>query len=156
LPEEKRKLDEGEVVTLCSEFLSAGTDTTSMALEWVMANLVKYKNVQEWVMANLVKYKNVQERLVEEIGGLMRDREEKKVREEDLHKLPYLKAVILEGLRLHPPSHFVLPHAVTEDVVLNGYLVPTNGIVNFMIAEMGWDPTVWEDPMVFKPERFLI
>ncbi|OWM77958.1 hypothetical protein CDL15_Pgr018527 [Punica granatum] len=24
-----------------------------------------------------------------------------------------------------------------------------------MVAEMGWDPTVWEDPMAFKPERFL-
>ncbi|MCI20688.1 cytochrome P450 89A2-like, partial [Trifolium medium] len=26
---------------------------------------------------------------------------------------------------------------------------------NFMVAEMGWDSRVWEDPMEFKPERFL-
>ncbi|MCI88312.1 cytochrome P450 89A2-like, partial [Trifolium medium] len=56
------------------------------------------------------------------------DNEEKKVvKEEDLHKFPYLKCVILERLRRHPPAHLVLPHAVTEDVVLNGYLVPKNG-----------------------------
>ncbi|PNX76704.1 receptor-like protein kinase, partial [Trifolium pratense] len=36
-----------------------------------------------------------------------------------------------------------------------GYLVPKNGTVNFMVAEMGWDPHVWKDPMECKPERFL-
>ncbi|PKI37754.1 hypothetical protein CRG98_041871 [Punica granatum] len=69
--------------------------------------------------------------------------------------MPYLKAVVLEGLRRHPPGHFVLPHSVIEDIELGGYLVPKKGSVNFMVAEMGWDPTVWEDPMAFKPERFL-
>ncbi|KAF3432631.1 hypothetical protein FNV43_RR23733 [Rhamnella rubrinervis] len=142
LPDEKRKLDEGEIVSLCSEFLNAGTDTTSTALEWIMANIVKYPRIQE--------------RLVKEIKGVVGDGEEEdEVKEEDLQKMSYLKAVVLEGLRRHPPAHFVLPHAVTEDVVLDGYLVPKNGSVNFLVAEMGWDPKVWEDPMAFNPERFL-
>ncbi|KAE8077527.1 hypothetical protein FH972_016084 [Carpinus fangiana] len=141
LPEEKRKLEDGEMISLCSEFLNAGTDTTSTALQWVMANLVKYPHIQDKV---LVEIKEV----VVEDG-------ENEVKEEDLQKLPYLKAVVLEGLRRHPPAHFVLPHAVTEDVVLDGYLVPINANLNFMVADMGWDPKVWEDPMAFKPERFL-
>ncbi|KAE8077531.1 hypothetical protein FH972_016088 [Carpinus fangiana] len=141
LPEEKRKLEDREMISLCSEFLNAGTDTTSTALQWIMANLVKYPNVQERVLA--------------EIKGVVLGDGEKEVKEEDLHKLPYLKAVVLEGLRRHPPGHFVLPHAVTEDVVLDGYLVPKNASLNFMVADMGWDPKVWEDPMAFKPERFL-
>jgi len=135
LPEEKRKLNDGEVVALCSEFLTAGTDATSTTLEWVMANLVKNKHMQQ--------------RLVEEIEEVVGEREEKEVREEDLEKLPYLKAVMLEGLRRHPPSHYTIPRVVTEDVVLNGYLVPKNGTVNFMVADIGLDPTM------FKPERFL-
>ncbi|RVW78640.1 Cytochrome P450 89A9 [Vitis vinifera] len=69
--------------------------------------------------------------------------------------MPYLKAVILEGLRRHPPGHFVSPHSVTQDVVLDGYIIPKNTIVNFMVAEIGRNPNVWEDPMEFKPERFL-
>ncbi|XP_068316047.1 cytochrome P450 89A2-like [Pyrus communis] len=137
---EKRKLSEGEMVSLCSEFLNAGTDTTSTALQWIMANVVKYPQVQE--------------KLFMQIKGVMGETEDE-VREEVLHKLPYLKAVILEGLRRHPPGHFVLPHAVTHDVVLGGHVVPKNGSVNFMVADIGWDPQVWEDPMAFKPERFL-
>ncbi|KAE8077530.1 hypothetical protein FH972_016087 [Carpinus fangiana] len=141
LPEEKRKLEDGEMVSLCSEFLDGGTDSTSTALQWVMANLVKCPHIQEKVLA--------------EIKGVVVGDGEKEVKEEDLHKLPYLKAVVLEGLRRHPPVHFVVPHAVTEDVVLDGYLVPKNASLNFMVADMGWDPKVWEDPMAFKPERFL-
>ncbi|KAL5096529.1 hypothetical protein RYX36_000856 [Vicia faba] len=144
LKEENRKLNEDEMVSLCSEFLNGGTDTTSTALQWIMANLVKYPDVQR--------------KLVEEIREVIGGDDSglnKEVKEEDLQKLPYLKCVVLEGLRRHPPAHFVLPHAVKEDVVLNGYLVPKDGTVNFMVAEMGWDPLVWEDPMEFKPERFL-
>ncbi|KAM1407311.1 hypothetical protein ACFXTH_001887 [Malus domestica] len=137
---EKRKLSEDEMVNLCSEFLNAGTDTTSTALQWVMANIVKYPQVQE--------------KLFSEIKRVMGETKEE-VREEVLDKLPYLKAVILEGLRRHPPGHVLFPHSVTHDVVLGGHLVPKNGTVNVMVADIGWDAQVWEDPMAFKPERFL-
>ncbi|KAE8668837.1 Cytochrome P450 89A9 [Hibiscus syriacus] len=141
LPDEKRKLDEKEIVTLASEFINAGTDTTSTALQWIMANLVKYPHIQE--------------RLFMEIKSVATDIGVEEIKQDDLQKMPYLKAVVLEGLRRHPPTHFVVPHCVTEDTVLGGYLIPKNGAVNFMVADMGWDPTVWEDPMAFKPERFM-
>ncbi|KAG7010998.1 Cytochrome P450 89A2, partial [Cucurbita argyrosperma subsp. argyrosperma] len=139
--EDNRKLTDEEIVTICSEFLNAGTDTTSTALQWIMANIVKYPEIQH--------------KLFVEMKGVMGDGTGEEVKEEDLGKLPYLKAVVLEGLRRHPPGHFVLPHAVKEDTVLENYVIPKNGTVNFMVAEMGWDPEVWEDPMAFKPERFM-
>ncbi|XP_043719551.1 cytochrome P450 89A2-like [Telopea speciosissima] len=135
-----RELSEEEMVTLCTEFLDAGTDTTSTALQWIMANLVKHQEIQE--------------KLHSEIEGVVSSGEER-IKEEDLQKIPFLKAVVLEGLRRHPPAHFLLPHAVTEDTVLEGHVIPKKATVNFMVAEMGWDPEVWEDPMEFKPERFL-
>ncbi|CAH2051073.1 unnamed protein product, partial [Thlaspi arvense] len=151
LPEEKRKLEDGEMVSLCREFINAGTDTTSTALQWIMANLVKYPCIQA--------------KLYEEITGVVgppphirpgRDLAETEIiKEEDLQRMTYLKAVVLEGLRRHPPAHFLLPHAVTEDVEFEGYHVPKEATVNFMVADMGWDPKVWEEPMDFKPERFL-
>ncbi|KAF7811080.1 cytochrome P450 89A2-like [Senna tora] len=145
LPEEKRKLHESELVSVASEFLNAGTDTTTTALQWIMANLVKYPHIQQRVF----------EEIRDVIGNKGGQDNYKEVKEEDLSKLLYLKAVILEGLRRHPPGHFLLPHAVSKDVVLGDYLVPKNGTINFMVAEMGWDPRVWENPMEFKPERFL-
>ncbi|ESQ37603.1 hypothetical protein EUTSA_v10002491mg [Eutrema salsugineum] len=140
LPEEKRKLNEDEIVSLCSEFLNGGTDTTATALQWIMANLVKSPEIQE--------------KLYSEIKSVVGE-EAKEIEEEEAHKMPYLKAVVLEGLRRHPPGHFVLPHSVTEDTVLGGYKVPKKGTINFMVAEIGRDPTVWEEPMAFKPERFI-
>ncbi|KAL3725388.1 hypothetical protein ACJRO7_030413 [Eucalyptus globulus] len=128
LPEEKRKLEEAEIVGLSWEFLNAGIDNTSTALQWIMANLVKHPEIQEKLY----------------------------VKSEDLQRMGYLKAVVLEGLRRHPPGHFVLPHAVKEDAELGGYAIPRDATINFMVAEMGWDPEVWEDPMEFKPERFMM
>lgn len=141
LPEEgKRRLTEAEIVTLCSEFLNGGTDTTSTALQWIIANIVKKPAIQETLYSEIKAVVGPDAAAVEE---------------DDLQNLPYLKAVVLEGLRRHPPGHFVLPHAVSEETVLGGYLVPKKGSVNFMVADMGWDPTAWEDPMEFRPERFL-
>ncbi|KAL6127705.1 hypothetical protein ACLB2K_071068 [Fragaria x ananassa] len=83
-------------------------------------------------MANIVKYPTIQERLVAEINGVVEETEEE-VKEEDLQRMPYLKAVILEGLRRHPSAYFVVPHSVMRDSVLDGYVVPKNVMVNFMV-----------------------
>ncbi|KAJ0964264.1 hypothetical protein J5N97_029386 [Dioscorea zingiberensis] len=141
LPEEgNRKLTDDELVTICSEFLNAGTDTTSTTLEWIMAEMVKHQEIQRKVFDE-----------IQQVAGS----EAGEVKEEDLQRMPYLKAVILEGLRRHPPGHFVLPHCVTEEVKLNGYVIPKGASINFMVAEMGRDEKVWDKPMEFKPERFM-
>ncbi|XP_027362870.1 cytochrome P450 89A2-like [Abrus precatorius] len=140
LPSNGSKLTDEELVSLCSEFMLGGTDTT--VATWL------------WTMANLVKYQNIQEKLLDEIKDVVKPNEVI-IEEEHLKNMPYLKAVVLETLRRHPPGHFILPRAVTQDTIMDGYDIPKNAIVNFLVAEFGWDPNVWEDPMEFKPERFL-
>ncbi|OWM77948.1 hypothetical protein CDL15_Pgr018517 [Punica granatum] len=107
-----------------------------------------------WIIANIVKHLTAQETLYSEIRAAIGP-EVETVKQEDLQKLLYLKAMILERLRQHPPGHILLPHSVIEDTELDGFLVPKRGTINFIIADIGWDPPVWEDPMAFKPERFL-
>ncbi|XP_066316052.1 cytochrome P450 89A2-like [Miscanthus floridulus] len=97
-----RPLTDGEIVSLCSEFLSSSTDTTATALPWILANLVKNPAMQD----------RLRDEVSSVIGGA-----DGEVREEDLQAMPYLKAVVLEALRCHPPGHYVLPHAVHEDTV---------------------------------------
>ncbi|KAF7148583.1 hypothetical protein RHSIM_Rhsim03G0225200 [Rhododendron simsii] len=149
LPDEKRKLNEGEMVGLCSEFLNGGTDTTSTALQWIMANLVKYPHVQTKLYEELYGTMGPSPQLGEEKENLVI------IKEDDLQRMLYLKSVVLEGLRRHPPGHLVLPHTVTKDVEFEGYLVPKGAMINFMVADIGWDPNVWDEPMEFKPERFF-
>jgi cytochrome P450 len=105
-------------------------------------------------MAELVKNPDIQDQLYHEIKAATDDDKEE-VSEEDVHKMPYLKAVVLEGLRKHPPAHFVLPHMAAEDMEIGGYLIPKGTTVNFMVAEMGRDEREWKNPMEFSPERFL-
>ncbi|TKV92919.1 hypothetical protein SEVIR_9G192600v4 [Setaria viridis] len=138
--EGNRALTDEEMVNLCSEFLTAGTDTTSTALQWIMAELVKNPAIQEKLYGEIKAA----------CGG-----EQEEVGEEDTHRMPYLKAVVLEGLRRHPPAHFLLAHKAAEDIEVGGYLIPKGATVNFTVAEMGWDEREWDRPREFVPERFL-
>ncbi|WOK92894.1 Cytochrome P450 [Canna indica] len=139
-----RKLGEDDIVALCAEFLMAGTGTTVAALEWIMANLVKHQHIQT--------------KLVKEIESVLLagDKPQEDITEEDLPKMPYLKAVVMEGLRRHPPAGNLLPHtATTEDAVLSGYSMPKEVPICFAAAGSSWEGEVWEDPMEFRPERFM-
>ncbi|OMO62913.1 Cytochrome P450 [Corchorus olitorius] len=88
-------------------------------------------------------------------------RARKKAKEENLRSKgsssdDYVLAYVDTLLDLElPEEKRKLEEGEMEDTVLGGFLVPKNGTINFMVADMGWDPKVWEDPMAFKPERFL-
>ncbi|GAB2220527.1 hypothetical protein Droror1_Dr00008187 [Drosera rotundifolia] len=138
--EEGRALTEDEMVNLCNEFTAAGSFSTSIVLQWVMAYIVKYPEIQQKVFKEI---KNVVGEAAEEVT------------EEDLPNLQYLRAVILEGLRRHPAGNFALPRSINEEVEVAGYTLPKGSSVNFMVSEVGWDPKVWDEPLKFKPERFL-
>ncbi|KAK1562250.1 hypothetical protein Q3G72_008799 [Acer saccharum] len=134
-------LEESDVLSLSNEFVVAGTYTTNTALQWIMANMVKYPKIQAKVFAEMNQVVN---------------HEQEWIKEDDLQKMPYLQAVILEGLRRHPPVSLTSSsHLVTEDVELGGYLIPKGISVNYLIPDLGRNPNLWEDPMEFKPERFL-
>ncbi|XP_062201655.1 cytochrome P450 89A2-like [Phragmites australis] len=136
-----RALTDDEMIALCSEFLNAGTDTTSTALQWIMAELVKNPAIQD--------------KLHDEIKLTIATTGSDNVSEEHVQMMPYLKAVVLEGLRRHPPGHMVLPHVPAEDMELGGYVIPKGTTVNFMVADMGMDEGAWARPEEFAPERFL-
>ncbi|GLT29374.1 hypothetical protein SLA2020_042460 [Shorea laevis] len=134
-----RQLGEEEYVTLCSEVISAGTDTSATTVEWALLHLVMNQEIQEKL------YKEIVECVGK--GG--------EIKEEDIDKMPYLNAVVKETLRRHPPGHFLLSHAAIKDTELGGYKIPAGAYVEFYTAWLTENPYLWSDPGKFRPERFL-
>lgn len=77
------------------------------------------------------------------------------IREEDLDKMKYLKAVIKETLRFHIPLPLLVQRESTQDVKLMGYDIAAGTRVVINAWALGRDPSLWEDSEEFKPERFL-
>jgi cytochrome P450 len=77
------------------------------------------------------------------------------IEESHISKLPFLQAVVKETLRLHPPIPLLLPHKCDENVNILGFNVPKNAQVLVNVWAMGRDSTIWENPNIFMPERFL-
>lgn len=127
-----------EIVTLCSEFLNGGTDTTGTAVEWAIARFIENPSIQT--------------KLYAEIKATVGD---KKVDEKDVENMPYLNAVVKELLRKHPPTYFSLTHSVTEPVKLAGYDIPVGTNVEFFLPAIAEDPKLWSNPKKFDPDRFL-
>ncbi|XP_042462933.1 cytochrome P450 77A3-like [Zingiber officinale] len=137
----KGRLGEEELVTLCSEVMSAGTDTSATMLEWAMLHLVLDQAAQQ--------------RLYDEIVAVVGADKARKITEADVEAMPYLQAVVKETMRRHPPSHFVLSHAATRETELGGYRIPADASVEFYTAWLTEDPSKWADPGEWRPERFL-
>ncbi|XP_044460848.1 cytochrome P450 77A3-like [Mangifera indica] len=127
-----------ELVSLCSEFINGGTDTTATGIEWGVAQLITNPHVQA--------------KLYDEIKQTVGDRA---VAEKDIDRMPYLRAVVKELLRKHPPTYFSLTHAVSEPTTLAGYDIPTDVNVEIYLQAIGEDPKLWRNPEKFNPERFI-
>lgn len=121
------------------EMFTAGTDTTTSTLEWAMAELLHNPKALE----------KVQMELRSVVG------QNTKLKEGDFDNLPYLKAVIKETLRLHPPLPFLVPHMAMDSCNMLGYRIPKGAQILVNAWAIGRDPSTWTDPFRFKPERFL-
>lgn len=123
------------------EMIFRGTDTVALLTEWVMAELILNPKVQ----ANLYT-----ELHLATLGN-------KTIDDAAVAKLPYLQAVVKETLRIHPPGPLLSwARLSTSDVRLsNGMVIPCNTTAMVNMWAITHDPKIWEDPLAFRPERFL-
>ncbi|KAE8652611.1 cytochrome P450 71A1 [Cucumis sativus] len=137
--EDKFLLTMDNVKAIILDMFIAGTDTTFIALDWGMTELITHPNAMK--------------RAQSEIRRVVGDR--RNVTESDVLEMPYLKAVVKEVLRLHPPAPVSVPRETIEDVRIEGYDIPAKTRVFVNIWAIGRDQEWWKDPEIFEPERFL-
>lgn len=125
---------------ILADMFAAGTDTAYLVLEFTMAELMLHQDVMA--------------RLQAEVRSIMPKGQEV-ITEEYLTGMSYLKAVIKETLRLHPPSPLLLPHQSLEECTIDGYVVPAGATVFVNVWAIGRDPRLWDAAEEFKPERFI-
>lgn len=123
----------------CQSMVAGGAETTTVALTWALALLLKNKD----------KLKKAQEELHIHVG------KDRMVELSDINKLVYMQAVVKETLRLYPPASIPAPRQFTEDCMISGHFVPKGTWLILNLKKIQTDPCVWNDPMEFKPERFL-
>uniref|UniRef100_A0A1J3IKP1 Cytochrome P450 78A6 n=1 Tax=Noccaea caerulescens TaxID=107243 RepID=A0A1J3IKP1_NOCCA len=134
------KLPESDMIAVLWEMIFRGTDTVAVLIEWVLARIVKHPKVQSTVHDELNK-----------VVGKSRA-----VDESDLPSLTYLTAMIKEVLRLHPPGPLLSWARLSiTDSIVDGYHVPAGTTAMVNMWAIARDPSVWENPLEFKPERFV-
>ena len=116
-----------------------GTETASNTVEFAMLELAKKPEVA----------KKAHQELEAVVGA------ENQVEESHIHQLPYLQAIMKETLRLHPAVPLLIPHRPSKTCTLGGYTIPEGMAVFINAWGIHRDPSLWEDPWDFKPERFL-
>ena len=107
----------------------------------------------EWALAEVVNHPAVQRKVRDEIRDVIGDDEP--ITESNIHRLPYLQAVIKETLRLHSPIPLLVPHMNLEEAKLGGYTIPKGSKVVVNAWWLANNPELWDKPEEFRPERFL-
>nr|XP_006811117.1 PREDICTED: steroid 17-alpha-hydroxylase/17,20 lyase-like [Saccoglossus kowalevskii] len=122
-----------------SDIFGAGLDTTINTLDWAVAYLTYYPDVQS----------KVQREIDDVIGDgrlpLLSDK----------GKLPYCEAVIHELMRVRTIVPFALPHTTTVDTSVGGYAIPKDTWIWCNVWNVHMNEKHWEKPEEFRPERFL-
>ncbi|XP_070792624.1 steroid 21-hydroxylase [Pituophis catenifer annectens] len=121
------------------DLLIGGTETTATLLTWAIAFLVHRPEIQEHIHQELTT-----------VIGFHRD-----PTYSDQEQLPYLRATILETLRLRPSAPLALPHMTIRNTSLSGFSIPKGTTVIPNLYGAHHDATKWHRPVEFRPERFL-
>ncbi|KAL4595229.1 hypothetical protein ACB092_12G076400 [Castanea dentata] len=110
---------------------------SQLILDLLVAGTDSSSMVTEWAMAELMRNQDVMHKLCEEIESEIGTNI---LKESHLTHLPYLEPCVKETLRLYPPGPLLILH---------------HSFISVNIWAIGRDPMVFNDPLSFKPERFL-
>ncbi|TYI51331.1 hypothetical protein E1A91_D12G168600v1 [Gossypium mustelinum] len=106
-----------------------------------------------WAMAELARKPTFMKKAQDEVRGVVGKKG--RVTETDLDQLQYLKMVLKETLRLHPPVPMLIAREAISHFNINGYHIYPNTLIQINVWAIARDPKYWENPQEFSPERFI-
>ncbi|OIV95129.1 hypothetical protein TanjilG_21519 [Lupinus angustifolius] len=137
-PNAEVKLTRNDMKAFFLDIFLAGTDTSSVASQWAMAEIINHPQV----------LKKLREEIDSVVGTC------RIINESDIPNLPYLQAIVKEVLRLHPTAPIALRQSL-QDCNINGYDIKgqTRTLIN--VYAIMRDPKAWNNPQEFIPDRFI-
>lgn len=135
-PETHRRMTPAELRDNLLTFIVAGHETTALTLAWALYLLAFDPQVQA--------------RAADEAQATLDGRAAAAA---DLPRLPYIRQVIEEALRLYPPAAFLSRTARAHDMLGGREVLPGDTIM-LPIYALHRHHLLWEDPDRFDPERF--
>lgn len=130
-------LDETQLRDEALTMFLAGHETTALAITYAFDALARNPTIEE--------------KLHKELAALPEDQP---LGLESLAHLPYTQAIFKETLRLYPPA-WILGRQAIQDVQLGPWHVPKDSILVSSPYIMHRKPEIFDDPLTFKPERWL-
>jgi cytochrome P450 len=135
-PETQRKMSTSELRDNLLTFIVAGHETTALTLAWSMYLVAFDQNVQDRARAEAQKV--LQGRAC--TGA-------------DVEKLPYIRMIIDEALRMYPAAGIISRTAQKKDTLGGREILPGDTVM-IPIYALGRHHQLWDDPDAFLPERF--
>jgi cytochrome P450 len=135
-PETGQRMSPDELIFNMQFFIVAGHETTALALSWALYLLANVPTEQDKARAQAQAV----------LGG-------RPAGPEDIAKLPLIKQVLEEAMRLYPPVG-LLARTVLEEDALCGRIMRPNDILFLPIWALHRHELHWDRPEEFLPERF--
>jgi cytochrome P450/NADPH-cytochrome P450 reductase len=105
-------------------------------------------------MYELLKHPHAYAKVQEEVDHVLGN---EPIRLEHVSKLPYIIAVMREGLRLHPPAVAFSVASEQDNVLIGEYFLPKGTVAFALLSNIHRDPVVWgEDVNILMEEMGLI
>ena len=156
LEEQGKMKPNGGKVGFFEFLLSSGNltkeDLLGSVIEILFGGVDTISNTMQWVIYMMARNPDKQAILRQEVLSVLG--EQNHASPDTIAQMPYLRAWVRETLRLYPPL-MILTRITSKDLILSGYQIPAGTELHLLAYQMSRDESVFEEPNVFRPERWL-
>jgi len=134
--ETRRGMSDDEIVTNLLTFITAGHETTAVALTWTL-----------WLLA---KDQATQQRVFEEVRAVARHQ---MLDVTHVEGLSFCRQVIQEAMRLFPPAAGIA-RISKKAMEIGGMQIPARTRIHIPVFALHRNVDLWDNPNAFDPDRF--